>query len=141
MEFILCKICEHGSPAYLQYCNNCNADLSAPFDAESGGANEADSTTAVNFELSDDRLRKNTLTAITMSCLTTLIKVWFLYSQDPYTFMSLNNALFVVSPIVLAVMVAFKSKRWYRILFADSFVVIAAVVVVLFLVGVAAFSK
>jgi hypothetical protein len=133
MEFILCKNCEHGSPAYLQYCGNCNAALSASTDAESPGSQDADLTVQPNFEVSGETLRKNTLLAITAWCFTTIFKAWVLYSLRSWTFPDASDVLLIISPAATAVIVGSKSKRWYRVLFADSILMILVFVFVLFI--------
>lgn len=133
MEFISCKNCQHRTPIYLPYCGNCNADLSASDDADSLGSQEADSTVQPNLELSDETLRRNTLIAITTWCFTTIFKVWVLHSLRSWTFPHTSDVLFIISPMVVAAVAASKSKRWYRVLFADSFVMILVFVFTLFI--------
>lgn len=133
MEFILCKNCKHGSPIYLPYCGNCNADLSVSDDAESFGSQDAISTVQPDSEISDETLRRNTLIAITTWCFTTIFKAWVLYSLRSWTFPHISDVLFIISPIIVGAIAATKSKRWYRILFADSIVMILVFVFTLFI--------
>lgn len=101
------------------------ADLFDPLDANS--------TIQPKAEISDGTLRRNSLIAVTTWCLTTIIKIGVLYSLRSRTFPGIGDVLLIISPMIIAAVAALKSKRWYRILFADSIVMILVFVAVLFI--------
>lgn len=118
MDSILCNNCGHGNLGYLQFCGNCNYNLITDDVIPT-------SPPPPVAEISDETLRRNTLFAIVLSCFTTAFKIWFLYSiKQGYNFPSLTDMLFFISPVIVAALVARKSRRWYRVLFADSFLML-----------------
>jgi len=95
------------------------ADLLAPPDANS--------TIQPKAEISDETLRRNTLIAVTMWCFTTIIKIGVLYSLRSWNFPGIGDVLLIIYPMIIAAVVALKSKRWYRILFVESIALIAII--------------
>ena len=145
MDSIFCKKCEHGNPVYLQYCSNCNAELLTSVDADSFAPYAADSAPHPKPEINEETLRRNTLVAIVLWCFTTIFKIWLLVSLDASVHSryvpSISDVLLIIAPLIVAVVVAKKSKRWYRVLFADSILMTLVFVVNLLLLIVIALSK
>ena len=143
MDSIFCKKCLHGSPAYLQYCSNCNADLLSQTDADQFAPMDGESAPQPKPEISVETLERRVKIAIGLSFVTTIFKVWLLYGLESSAHRSspsISSILFVISPIIVAAISASKSKRWYRVLFADSILMILVFVVVLILYIAVAFS-
>jgi len=136
MDSIFCKQCLHGNPAYLQYCGNCNADLLSQTDEDPFSPIDGEATPQPKPEMSDEALERRGKIAIALSFVTTIFKVWLLVGLESSAHRSspsISSILFVISPIIVAAIAAAKSKRWYRVLFADSFLMILVFVVVLIL--------
>lgn len=116
MEYILCRTCDQGNPAYLRLCGNCNSDLFA----------EINQTPAVPVEEDDpEMLRKWALRAIAISVFTTAFKIWFVYSlrQSAHqSFPNLTDISIIATPIIAAAIASFRINKWYRVLMFDSIV-------------------
>jgi|GEM_PF-2555475 len=133
MDSIFCKKCLHGNSAYLQYCSNCNADLLSQTDEDPFSPIDGEATPQPKPEMSDEALERRGKIAIALSFVTTIFKVWVLYEMETSAHRSspsISSILFVVSPIIVAAISASKSKRWYRVLFADSFLMILVILYV-----------
>lgn len=135
MDSILCNNCGHGNLGYLQLCGNCNANLIT---------NTPTSQTPPprGAEISDETVRRNLLIAMMMWCLTTVFKIWLLYAlKQGYKFPDFTDMLFILSPAIVAAIVARKSRRWYRVLFADSFFMLLVFLIGLILTIYLAITK
>ena len=144
MDSIFCKKCLHGNPAYLQYCTNCNEDLLSQADSDLFAPIDGESAPQPQPEISAEMLERKAKNAKVLSFVTTIFKIWFLYSLETEahrSFPSISDVLLVISPMIVAAISARKSKRWYWILLADSFVMILVFVVVLFIFIAATLSK
>jgi len=112
MDYILCRNCEQGNPAYLRFCSNCNADLFAE--------NEEISALPTVEEESTESLRKMALTAIVVLIFTTTFKIWFLYSiNDRRDFPTYQELSIIFTPIISAAVAAIKTNKWYRVMYVD----------------------
>ncbi len=123
MDSILCNNCGHGNLGYLQVCSNCNYNLITNYIIPT-------SLPPPVAEISDETLRRNAVIAIALSCFTTAFKIWFFYTiKRGYNFPGVTDMLFFLSPVIVAALVARKSRRWYRVLFADSFLMLLVFIV------------
>ena len=115
MDYILCQNCEQGNPSYLRLCSNCNTDLFAE--------NANNSALPIVEEENSESLRKMVLIAIVFSIFTTVFKIWFLYSlkSNSYRdFPTISDIILILSPIIIAAVTSAKTRKWYRVLLADS---------------------
>ncbi len=144
MDSLFCKKCLHGSPAYFQYCTNCNADLLAQTDADLFAPIAGESAPRPKPEMSAQTLERRAVIATALSFVTTIFKVWVLYSLETSAhrnFPAIRDVLLLIFPIIIAAIYASRSKRWYRVLFADSIVMILVFVIGVILYIPAMLSK
>ncbi len=112
MEYILCRNCEQGNPAYLRLCGNCSADLFAE--------REENPILPTVKELSPESLRKRKLKAIVVLFFTTTFKIWFLYSfNNRRNFPSFYEFSIIFTPIIFALLASRKTNKWYRVMYVD----------------------
>jgi len=135
MEYILCKSCETGNPAYFQSCDNCGANLFESAEDTAAGI-AADGNDHVNDEEKrSENHQRTTGMAISISICTTAFKIWLLYSLKANAhrdFPSISDISFIALPIIVALIMAFRRKKWHRALFADSFIMAMFFVIGLF---------